>query len=324
MSSWKRSELDGGTAPSDTFDRLWHAPKTCDRVLAVPERCMDVPQAHLVVRSYLYIQGRLRTSSACKDVHVNERLRRALNEADVDIDDVARATGVNQRTVQRWLAGRVPYPRYRRTIAKLVQTDETDLWPGVAPQTAGTAASELINVYAARAHVPAGLWRSLVADGEEQIDLLGSALFHLFEDPGLVELLLDTRSDVRIALADPDSPLVAARDQELRLGGALTGRIEASLRNLRPLNVRRLMDGQGLEVRLHSTPMYCSLLHVDDEMLVTPHVYGRSGRVDTPILHLRHREPFGLFASYLQHFEDVFYKAAQPLSARDEAESDHA
>jgi hypothetical protein len=254
---------------------------------------------------------------------VNERLRRALNEADVDVDDVARAAGVNHRTVQRWLAGRVPYPRYRRTVAKLVQTDETDLWPGVAPQTAGTAASELVNVYAARAHVPPELWRSLVANGQEQIDLLGSALFHLSEDPGFVGLLLDTSSDVRIALADPDSPLVAARDQELRLGGALTGRIDASLRNLRSLNVRRL-DGRGLEVRLHTATMYCSLLHVDDEMLVTPHVYGRSGRVDTPILHLRRREPFGLFASYLQHFEDVFYMAAQPLSARGEPAQDRA
>jgi hypothetical protein len=48
-------------------------------------------------------------------------------------------------------------------------------------------------------------------------------------------------------------------------------------------------------------------------MLVTPHVYGRPGRHDTPILHLRHRERHGIFDSYLYHFDDVFDKAALPI-----------
>ena len=59
--------------------------------------------------------------------------------------------------------------------------------------------------------------------------------------------------------------------------------------------------------------MYCSLFRVDDEMLVTPHVYGRPGRVDTPDPPPSPPRAFGLFTSYLQHFEDVFYKAASPL-----------
>jgi Domain of unknown function (DUF5919) len=129
---------------------------------------------------------------------------------------------------------------------------------------------------------------------------------------GFVELLWTTPCDVRIALANPSNALVAQRDEELRLGGTLTARIEASIRNLKHLRVRQL-EGQRFELRLHTAPMYCSLFRVDDEMLVTPHVYGRSGRLDTPILHVRCRERFGIFDSYLQHFDDVFYKAAVPL-----------
>lgn len=243
---------------------------------------------------------------------MNERLRLALNQADLDIDDVVRATGVSHRTVQRWIAGRVPYPRYRRAVARLVDADEADLWPSAASPRSGTSASEIVNVYSQRSYVPADLWRRLVERGQAQIDLLGVALYYLFDDPGFIELLLGADCNLRIVLADPGSEMVAARDEELGLEGRLAGRIGASLRNIRNLNVRRF-DGRGFELRLHTTPMYCSLLRVDDEMLVTPHVYRRSGRLDTPILHLRHRERSGIFDSYDKHFEDVFYAAVPPL-----------
>lgn len=245
-------------------------------------------------------------------VRMNDRLQRALDEAELDIDDVARALRVNHRTVERWLAGRVPYPRYRRAVAKLVNTDAAELWPGASRQSAGTSTTEIVHVYSERAYVPAGLWRRLLERGQGEINLLGSALLYLFEDSGFVELLRSAPCDVRIALADPNSATAVQRDAELNLGSSLAGRIEASIRNLKYLNLKQL-EGHTFEVRLHSAPMYCSLFRVDDEMLVTPHVYGRAGRLATPILHLRRREPYGIFESYLQHFEDVFYKAAVPL-----------
>ena len=40
----------------------------------------------------------------------NERLRIAIANAQVDIDQIAEATKVDPKTVQRWLAGRVPQP----------------------------------------------------------------------------------------------------------------------------------------------------------------------------------------------------------------------
>jgi transcriptional regulator with XRE-family HTH domain len=245
-------------------------------------------------------------------VPVSERLRRALHDADLDIDDVARAVGVNHRTVQRWIAGRVPYPRYRRAIAKLVKSDETELWPGVASPGAGTSTSEIVNVYSTRADVPPELWRQMLKRGRREVDLLGSALLYLFEgDPAFMDVLWRTRCDVRIALADPKSTMVAQRDAELGLGGTLAAKIQASMRTLKHRRVKEL-EGVSFEIRLHSAPMYCSLFRADDEMLVTPHLYGRPGRVDTPVLHLRRHEQNGIFTSYLYHFDDVFGRAAVP------------
>src|SRR5436305_9945629 len=105
--------------------------------------------------------------------------------------------------------------------------------------------------------------------------------------------------------------MVAQRDDELGLGGTLPARIRTSIRDLKHRNIKQL-EGYKFELRLHTAPMYCSLFRVDDEMLVTPQLYGRPERVDTPVLHLRRRERFGIFGSYLIHFEDVFYKAAVP------------
>ena len=40
----------------------------------------------------------------------NESLRKAMADARVSIEALARAAEVHPKTVQRWLAGRVPHP----------------------------------------------------------------------------------------------------------------------------------------------------------------------------------------------------------------------
>src|SRR5436190_1882522 len=102
---------------------------------------------------------------------MNERLRRAMNDADVDVDDVARATGANHRTVQRWLAGRVPYPRYRRAIARLVRRDEGFLWPEAVSRDIGAVAAsvELAEAYAYRSDLPAEAWWDLFRNATRRI-----------------------------------------------------------------------------------------------------------------------------------------------------------
>jgi hypothetical protein len=248
-------------------------------------------------------------SKASYSVHVgNERLRRALHEADLDVDDVARATGATVQTVQRWISkGRVPRTRYRRKVARLVGRDDTFLWPGAASPGGETATSEVVNAYAHRADVPTELWWKLFSEATAHLDLLGYALLHLPEAHSrLVDLLAEKAAAgcaIRIAVADPDCENVARRDEEERLGGTLGARIRTSLHYLEPLR-----DCEGAELRYHDTPMYNSVFRFDDDMLVTPHVYGRPGRL-APILHLRRRQEDGIFNNYLTHLEDVWATA---------------
>jgi hypothetical protein len=239
---------------------------------------------------------------------VNERLRQALNEAGLDIDDLARATGASHDTVRRWIApGRTPQRRYRLPVVRLLKCNEADLWPELAAPTAATATNEVVNVYSRRDRAPADLWLGLLERAEEEVNLLGTALLYLFEIPGFLTSLQATSAKVRIALADPHSVMVANRDDELRLDGALPARILTSISRL------KVFEGTSTEVRVHTTPMYCSLYQADEEMLVTPHVYRRAGGHDTPVLHLHKREQHGIFDSYVYHFDDVFDKAAVPI-----------
>jgi hypothetical protein len=54
----------------------------------------------------------------------NERLRTAIGNAQIDVDQIAEATNVDPKTVQRWLAGRVPHPRHRWKVSQLVGQEE--------------------------------------------------------------------------------------------------------------------------------------------------------------------------------------------------------
>jgi hypothetical protein len=64
--------------------------------------------------------------------------------------------------------------------------------------------------------------------------------------------------------------------------------------------------------------MYNSVFRFDDDMFVTPHVFGRPGRL-APLLHLRRRQEAGIFENFATHFEDV-WGSARPISAREAEE----
>jgi hypothetical protein len=71
---------------------------------------------------------------------------------------------------------------------------------------------------------------------------------------------------------------------------------------------RQLPD--GVELRLHDTPLYNSIYRFDDEMLVNVHAYGILAAY-TPVMHLR-RVDGAFFNTYIESFERVWASARAP------------
>src|SRR5918997_5632671 len=95
----------------------------------------------------------------------NERLRMALHEAGLQLDDLARHVGVDAKTAERWITkDRLPHPANRSQTARLVGVEESVLWPQLASGRRGQALStaELVEIYPMRVAVPADSWYALV------------------------------------------------------------------------------------------------------------------------------------------------------------------
>ena len=76
----------------------------------------------------------------------------------------------------------------------------------------------------------------------------------------------------------------------------------------------RDLDGvPGVEMRLHNVHLYNAIYRLDDEMLVTPYLYGLHG-FQHPLLHLRRLGPYGIFASYAEQFDRI-WEGAKPVPA---------
>lgn len=242
----------------------------------------------------------------------NERLRNAMIAAQMDVDTLTRLMNVDPKTVQRWLKGRVPHPRHRWQVANLLKEREDFLWPtDENAMTSTVHTPEIVAAYAHRSDLPPAAWWQLFLQAQKQIDLLGYAMLFLPEQHSQLETLLREKAangcKIRIALADPMSSLVQMRDEEEQLGGTFRARIQTTL-----YHFRGFANCGGIEMRHHTTVMYNSVFRFDNEMFVTPHLYGLHGS-KAPLLHLRCLGANGLFANFLAHFEAV-WNTAKPLT----------
>ncbi|MBT8228241.1 MAG: helix-turn-helix transcriptional regulator [Dactylosporangium sp.] len=247
---------------------------------------------------------------------MSHRLRTAMLRAQLDPAALAAAVGVDTKTVNRWLAGRVPHQRTRLAVADTLGETEAALWPQTRPDQApgGEATAEVVGAWAHRAEIPGHLWTGLLSGATKRIDLLGYAY------PFVLELLPDATARladkaaagarIRLAFADPDCPHVGERDALEQIGGTLPGRIRNALNFCQPLH-----DVPGVEIGLHTVHLYNSVFRFDHQMIVTPHLYRARG-YQHPALHLRELSQHGIFASFADQFEQV-WQTTTPYPSRE-------
>jgi hypothetical protein len=226
--------------------------------------------------------------------------------AQLDPGGLADAVGVDVKTVNRWLAGRIPHQRTRLAVAAALAEDEGVLWPEVRPDLApgSEATGEVVAAYAHRADIPQAVWTSLLAGASERIDLLGYAYPFIAELlPDAVARIADKASNgtkVRMAFCDPDCTHVAERDALEQIGGTLPGRIRNALNFLQPLH-----GHPGVKIGLHTVHLYNSIFRFDHQMIITPYLYRARG-YQHPALHLRQLSPHGIFGAYADQFDQIW------------------
>ena len=245
----------------------------------------------------------------------NERLRAALLKKGLTPAQLAERVRVDTKTAERWISGvRAPYRKHRFAVATLLGVDEAYLWPTALNRNQVSAASEseILSVYPHRWMVTRDLWARHFTDAEESIDMLTMAGLFIAEDSGTVRAFREKAEAgvrIRLLISDPDSDAVALREQEEDTGpGVVAARVRNVLALLRPL---RGVD--GIEFRLHSACLYASIFRSDDDLIVTPHVYGMAGS-NAPVLHLRKIPGGDLVSLYRDSFEKV-WNDARPLES---------
>ena len=235
----------------------------------------------------------------------NERLRTALAKQAATPEQLAEELQVDPKTVQRWLAGRTPHGRHRRRLAAHLRADEGYLWPDAErDRELSSSRAELVAIYPHRSDVPREVWRDLFDGAVERIDLLAYAAAFL---PELLPDLVDTLKHkaeagcrIRIDLGDPTSEAVSQRRVEERFGEGIESRARIAFQHYAPL--AHLSE---VSIQQHGTTLYNSMYRFDDQLLVSPHLWGANAYL-APVLHLKQVEGGTLFGMYADNFDAVW------------------
>ncbi|MDQ2759867.1 MAG: helix-turn-helix domain-containing protein [Actinomycetota bacterium] len=230
----------------------------------------------------------------------NERLRAALAQAGIEIDDLADAVQVDAKTVRRWLSGGTPYSRHRTRVAKALGVEEHELWPDAQPPTPGTSRLELIGAFAHANDVLAPDWRALLKDASERIELLDLTLLEIVSQPGVTDLLAQKAARgcrIRLLISTVDSIFLGVSEHELNPEYSPTQHPELGYEiQLARGHIEPLLGTAGIEVRKYLTMRFNTIIRCDEQMLVTLHLHGTPAR-EAPVIHLRQADHPGLFSS---------------------------
>jgi transcriptional regulator with XRE-family HTH domain len=242
----------------------------------------------------------------------NERLRVAMAAGGWTHASLAEATGVDPKSVERWVnLGRIPRRRTAIQAAEILGEDVHVLWPALRQaRTARAVSPELVSLYDQRADVPASLFVNLFTAARDRIDVLVYAAVFLHEAyPRLNDLLIERAEagcSIRIAVGDADSANVQQRGREEKFGHGIESRCRLAL-----MHYKALQPTPRIELRTHGTTLYNSIYRADDQMLVNAHVWGVNA-YGAPVWHLRRTIDGGPFDTYTESFNAV-WDASRPV-----------
>ncbi|GHH62335.1 transcriptional regulator [Kitasatospora indigofera] len=240
-------------------------------------------------------------------LHGNARLRSALTASEHTVESLARAIGMDPRTVERWLnePSRTPYARHALATAKLLHTDPYELWPTLGSRHKATPAprDELLTWFPTRSAVPGDLWTRAMLTATDRIDIaVTCGLFLADTAPDLNRILTERAAAgarVRLALPDPSTAPTQAEATRLLL-------VEDLFADLHGRSGVRLARHAGLAN---------DVIRADDHLLVMPKVDGCPAAA-APVLHLHRLETAPLTAAYLTGVDHVFSTAIPHISPR--------
>jgi transcriptional regulator with XRE-family HTH domain len=218
------------------------------------------------------------------------RFTERLREAGLTAEEFADIVQVDPKTVQRWVAGRVPQRRHRPKVARALDTSEDVLWPlDLSASDSMSAAND--GETGASGDVVASWGWSDDHDAPTAVDFLtaGDGPVDVIDRDG--ELL-------------GDDGVIAALTEAASEQSPVRVLVDVPRRNLVPL-----IGVAHLELRIADQSGPCAVLRVADRMLAYLNVPG--GEVDErrPLLELKLAGDRGLFTRLASIIETLWDQA---------------
>jgi transcriptional regulator with XRE-family HTH domain len=236
---------------------------------------------------------------------LNETFCRALLRAGLTEEDVATRLSVDPKTVRRWIEGRtLPYHRHRWTLAALLGTAETDLWPQL--RSAQPRPEEVVAVYPHLGGIPTEVWLRLFGRAQRDISLLDHCELSATRDREILTTLAERARagvTIQICLAGSDMPGLSPEQRT----SAPTSDASSALGRYAPLRATG-----DVAIRLPRGVLYNFIYRADDELVVAQRAHGIPvGQV--PALHLQRADGGDMFSTYVDSFERT-WAGARPVN----------
>ncbi len=233
-------------------------------------------------------------------------------EANMSQRQLAERIGADPKTVSRWVSDehRTPYPSLRWAVAEALGVDEVSIWPQAARAALKVGPDrEVLAVYPTRSAMPTAVWERMIGDATREIALCAyssTILWTLMPDLSKVlRAKAESGCRVRVIIADPSSPFVAADEAATKVPLKLTTRIEQTRYLLEPLH-------DVVEVRESALGFGRSVFRGDNDALLSIWPHGIWGG-DYPVFHLRRHQDGGVFDQMAVRHVEALWEAAAPV-----------